>query len=54
MLKYKLALGMGLVASMANAGLEELPAPLLGAGGPVAIGVAAAGYVGYRLYKRSR
>ena len=55
MLKYKLALGLGLISSVANAGdLPEVPLPLLGAGGPVAIGAAAVGYIGYRIYKRNK
>jgi len=34
------------------AGGEDIPLPLAGAAGPVGVGVALAGYVGYRIFRK--
>ena len=34
------------------AGGEDIPLPLAGAAGPVGVGIALAGYVGYRIFRK--
>ena len=44
-----------LLSSAAFAGdFVDTPLPAFAAGGPIALGVAAVGYIGYRIYKRNR
>ncbi|MEY4766071.1 MAG: hypothetical protein RI907_2744 [Pseudomonadota bacterium] len=53
-LRTWITVGLALTSGMAWAGGAPVPAPAAGAFGPVGLGVAAVGYVAYRIIKNRK